>query len=70
MPLFYVTFGADQKHLKDNKFFDCKCVAQVDADTYIEARRKVMAEFGDDWDALDKEAPNLRYFPRGLIEVS
>lgn len=69
MPSFYVTFQRDQKHLKDNKFFDCKCVALVKADTYIEARRKVMAEFGNDWDVLSKELPTLRFYPRGLIEV-
>lgn len=69
MPLFYVTFQADQKHLLNNKLFDCKCVGLIKADTYIEARRKVMAEFGNDWDALLREQPNMRYYSRGLIEV-
>lgn len=69
MPSFYVTFQADQTHLKDNKLFDCKCVGVVKTDTYTEARRACMEQFGNEWDTLVKELPNLRYYPRGLIEV-
>lgn len=70
MPIFYLTFSRRQVHEFDDKRFDHACVGMVEDDTYIEARRRVLEVFGNDWDQLSKDMPNLRYYPRGLIEVT
>lgn len=65
----FVTFGQGHVHFIDGKTFDKDCVAVVNGD-----RKKVFDIFGpkfcfehpeDHWDES-----NLKYFPRGYIEVN
>jgi hypothetical protein len=66
----YVTFGQDHTHHIAGKTFDKDCVAMLDSETAEEGRAKAFALFGSQFcfEYFNK-LPNMRYFPRGLIEV-
>lgn len=64
----YVTFGQVHTHRVNGKTFDCDCVAVVNGD-----RDQVVELFGLEFcTTYSEESWNedqLKYFPRGCIEV-
>lgn len=71
----YVTFGQIHVHSVNGKTFDKNCVAVIESDDIISGRNRVFAIFDrkfctsyyeDEW----KEADQLRYYPRGYINVN
>ena len=69
----YVTFGQIHVHSVNGKTFDKDCVAVINAISFEEGREKAFKYFGskfatsyqdEQWDNKD-----MRYFPRGYIEV-
>jgi hypothetical protein len=65
----FVTFGYDHWHEINGKVFDKDCVAIVNGD-----RDKVFEIFGDQFCFEYEEQywidDDMRYFPRGYIEVT
>jgi len=69
----FVTFGQSHTHKINNKIFDKDCVAVIESNSPKEGRKKAFEIFGpkfcfeypeDHWDDA-----NLKYFPRGYLEV-
>lgn len=69
----YVTFGQIHVHSVNGKTFDKDCVAVIKAETFEDGRQKAFEYFGpkfatsyqdNQWDNKD-----MKYFPRGYIEV-
>lgn len=69
----YVTFGQDHLHSIGDKVFDKDCVAVIKADSEFRGREKAFEFFGRQFFATYPERlwneDNLKYFPRGYIEV-
>lgn len=70
----YVTFGQTHVHSVNGKTFDKDCVAVIESSSPQEGRAKAFELFGpkfcfeypeEHWD----EESQLKYFPRGYIEV-
>ena len=66
----YVTFGQVHVHSINGKTFDKDCVAVIASESHKEGRRKAFEYFGDKFcfEYFD-QIPNLKYFPRGLLNV-
>lgn len=66
----YVTFGQDHIHRVNNKMFDKDCVAVLPSSNANEGRAFAFEIFGDKFcfEYFNKP-PQMKYFPRGLIEV-
>lgn len=66
----YVTFGQVHAHRINGKTFDKDCVAVIESDTAAEGRSKAFELFGRKFCfEYFNELPEMKYFPRGLIEV-
>ncbi len=66
----YVTFGQSHTHSLNGKTFDKDCVAVIKSESRAEGRRKAFEYFGYKFCfECFEQIPNLKYFPRGLINV-
>lgn len=64
----YVTFGQVHTHRVNGKTFDCDCVAAIDDPG---DRSRIFETFGDKFFTTydDFSKVDMKYFPRGVIEV-
>jgi hypothetical protein len=69
----FVTFGQNHVHSVDGKTLDRNCVAVLKARTWEEGRRKAFEYFGDkfsfSYHGDEWIDDNMKYFPRGYIEL-
>ena len=63
---FYISFGQTHVHSVDAHTIDKDCLYKVEADNRDEARKKAFDIFGAQW-AWCYDNPDLKYFPRGII---
>lgn len=70
----YITFGQAHIHRVNNKIFDKDCVAVIEAESESAARKIAFEHFGPVWSFSYPEdrwgKDEMKYFPRGLIEVN
>ncbi len=73
MPKHYVTFGQTHAHSVNGKTLDKDTVAVFDAKNYREGRQKAFgyfgAEFCFDYHDRDWRKDNLKYFPKGYVNL-
>lgn len=60
----YVTFGHAHTHRIDNVTLDCDVVAKVQG-----GRERAHELFGTKFAFSYRECPDLKHFPRGVVEV-
>jgi len=70
----YVTFGQIHVHSVNGKTFDKDCVAVINASSELRGRERAFEIFGKKFfttypERLWDEEEQLKYFPRGYIEV-
>lgn len=65
---FYISFGQTHVHRVNGITFDCDCLCRIYADHMVEARSIAFDAFGDKWGTSYTE-PDMRYFPRGAIDL-
>lgn len=70
----YVTFGYSHAHSVNGKNFDKDCVAVIEAESATAGREKAFelfnSQFCFEYPEEHFDFDSLKYFPRGLIEVS
>lgn len=70
----YVTFGQTHTHSVNGKTLDKDCVAVLTTASYDEGRAKAFELFGAkfcfEYPACNFNFDDMKYFPRGLIEVN
>lgn len=73
MPKHYVTFGQTHTHSVNGKTLDKDTVAVFDASSYRDGRNKAFeyfgAEFCFDYHGNDWRKDNLKYFPKGYVNL-
>jgi len=73
MPKHYVTFGPVHTHRVNGITLDCDSVACYEAEDYSEGREKAYKLFGvkffTDYHDTAFNMENLKYFPRGIINI-
>ena len=62
----WFTFGQVHTHFVTGITFDKDCVVKI---TAFSARKVMFDTFGTKWAMEYNEQPDLRYFPRGVIEL-
>jgi len=74
MSKHYFTFGQSHVHRVNGKTFDCDCIAVIEADNHTRAREIAFKNFGPTWcfsyEQEDWDEKDMRYYPRGYIEVN
>lgn len=69
----YVTFGQVHRHVINGIIFDRNCVAVINCTDARDGRKKAFEYFGDKFFTTYFEDyfnhDDLKYYPRGLIEV-
>jgi len=70
----YVTFGQDHLHTINGKVFDKDCVGVINASSEFQGRERAFEIFDGEFfttytDRTWNEEEQLKYFPRGYIEV-
>lgn len=69
----FVTFGQQHAHSVNGKTFDKDSVAVIDANSWEEGREKAFGYFGDKFGTsyhdTEWDERNMKYFPRGYINV-
>lgn len=71
MSIAYFTFGQNHVHAIDGVTYDRDCVVKIDT-TYwdVQDPRDVMFQhFGNKWAMQYDEQPDMRQFPRGVMEL-
>jgi hypothetical protein len=66
METAYFTFGQIHVHSVNGKTFDKDCVVKITAE---DARQTMFDTFGRKWAMQYDDVPDLRHFPRGVIEL-
>ena len=66
---FFVSFGQVHLHVVGGRVFDKDCIGVITAEDESQARTKAFECFNDKWCFLYKTEPEMRYFPRGFIEI-
>ena len=70
----YVTLGQNHMHRINGKVIDKDCVAVIECSDAQEGRKIAFELFGPQWcfeyHESQWKASNLKYFPRGYIEVN
>lgn len=72
MNKYYITFGQVHTHSVNGKTFDKDCIAEIQAETGIEAHEKAMKIFNSVFhQCLPESKLNeaLPCYPRGIIKV-
>lgn len=69
MSKFYVTFGQSHVHSVNGETLDRDCVAELESETYEQARDFAFQCFGPKFCFLKDELPDMNYFPRGVIKL-
>jgi hypothetical protein len=73
MAKHYVTFGQVHAHRVNGITLDCDSVALYEAETAQEGRDKAFEYFGDkfftDYHNTEFDTEDLKYFPRGIINI-
>ncbi|MBW8034105.1 MAG: hypothetical protein FVQ79_00105 [Planctomycetes bacterium] len=70
MKTYYFSFGQDHTHRIDGVTLDADVLLKVTAEGYNEARQKVFDAIGPKWSfQYDDDTMDLKYFPRGIVEV-
>jgi len=73
MARHYVTFGQTHTHRVNGITLDCDSVACYEAKDYAEGRNKAFELFGPkfcfDYHDKDFDMEDLKYFPRGIINI-
>lgn len=67
---FYISFGQTHAHAIDGKTFDKDCIAVINAEKENEAREIAFNAFGQKWCFIYIEKPDMKFFPRGLINLN
>lgn len=65
MTTAYFTFGQDHVHVIGGIVYDKDCVLKI---TSSDPRETMVYSFGPKWAMQYEELPNLRHYPRGVIE--
>lgn len=66
---FYISFGQVHTHSVNGITFDKDCLAEVEADTYAEAREIAFEVFKGVFHNVYTELPDMKFFPRGTIKI-
>jgi uncharacterized DUF497 family protein len=76
MQAYYFTFGQAHVHAlnfgkadAETVFFDKDTVVEIEADDDGEARDLMFRFFGKLWAFMYREAPDMSYFPKGIIRL-
>lgn len=73
MPKHYVTLGQVHTHRINNITLDCDCVVSYEAKDAKEGREIAVMHFGTqfctDYHDTQFKQENLKYFPRGIINI-
>jgi len=67
MKTSYFTFGQIHVHSLNGRTFDKDCVVKITAE---DPREVMVLMFGRKWAREYSEPPPMKYFPRGIVEVS
>ncbi len=70
MNRYYVTFGQAHTHRINGNTVDCDTALAVDAETYAEARRKVVDAIGPVWAFMYGPEDNFdvaKWCPKGVV---
>lgn len=74
MNKYYITFGQTHTHKHNGKTLDKDCVGVIKADSYDEMRALAFEWFGDKffttYTVEDFNEDDIKYFPRGFIELN
>lgn len=69
----YVTFGQVHAHSVNGKTFDKDCIAVIEANSFDEGRIKAFEYFDDKFGTSYQDnqwnEENMKFFPRGYINV-
>ncbi len=65
----YITFGQIHIHKINHKTFDKDSVAVLDCKDHAQGREIAFNLFGDKFFTTYTDEPDIKYFPRGIIEV-
>lgn len=64
----YFTFGQVHVHYVNSITFDKDCVVRIDS---YNPRETMFETFGTKWGfQYDNEPPDMKYFPRGIINLN
>jgi len=66
MTTSYFTFGQTHIHKVNGKVFDKDCVVKI---TSPNPRQTMFDTFGGKWAMQYDEIPDMRFYPRGVIEL-
>lgn len=66
MKTSYFTFGQCHTHRINNQTLDCDTVVKITAE---EPRDKMFELFGPKWSMEYDTEPNMKFFPKGIIEL-
>lgn len=73
MAKHYVTLGQEHTHRINNITVDCDCIVSYEAIDAKDGREKAHKYFGIkfafDYHDNEFKQENLKYFPRGIIEI-
>jgi hypothetical protein len=69
MKTYYISFGQIHVHSVNGKTFDKDCICAIEAKDEEEAREKAFECFGNKWCFIYKEIPDMKWFPRGIINL-
>ena len=70
MKPYYISFGQIHTHSIDGKTFDKDSIAVIEATDPGIARDIAFKLFNDKWSMLYSRVPDMKFFPRGLINVN
>lgn len=74
MPKTYVSFGQQHVHKVCGHILDRDCIARIEAKTVGEGRAKVFKYFGPkfcfEYHEDEFNMDNMKYFPRGFIDLA
>ena len=66
----YITFGQCHTHSLNGKTFDKDCVAVINGPNEKTCDEWAFKWFGGEFHHHSPELPDMKYYPRGLIEVN
>jgi hypothetical protein len=67
---FYVSFGQTHTHNINGTILNRDCVLRIYAESSYKARNIAFALFDGKFSILYKEKPNMKLFPRGIIDIN
>ncbi len=65
---FYISFGQIHTHLINGMTIDKDCLVGLEAEDHMHAHMQAMDMFGPKFCFVYSKQPDMKFFPRGVIE--